>query len=146
MIKENTLYEIRITEEADSYVSAIALVDEPAIEKDFLAFEKYRKETVKAKSIWTETKYISEQGTTELGRLGLASKFEFPKPVDLIVDCLELCANDEAIVLDSFGGSGTRFSLISVRKVIAFGARGNVLMTWEQTSAWVARSGTTSAM
>ena len=70
-------------------------------------FEKYRKETVKAKSIWTETKYISEQGTTELGRLGLASKFEFPKPVDLIVDCLELCANDEAIVLDSFGGSGT---------------------------------------
>lgn len=70
-------------------------------------FEKYRKETVKAKSIWTETKYISEQGTTELGRLGLASKFEFPKPVDLIVDCLELCDNDEAIVLDSFGGSGT---------------------------------------
>lgn len=70
-------------------------------------FEKYRKETVKAKSIWTETKYISEQGTTELGRLGLASEFEFPKPVDLIVDCLELCDNDEAIVLDSFAGSGT---------------------------------------
>ena len=70
-------------------------------------FEKYRKETVKAKSIWTETKYISEQGTTELGRLGLASKFEFPKPVDLIVDCLELCDNDEALILDSFGGSGT---------------------------------------
>lgn len=70
-------------------------------------FEKYRKETVKAKSIWTETKYISEQGTTELGRLGLAAQFEFPKPVDLIVDCLELCDNDEAIILDSFGGSGT---------------------------------------
>ncbi|VVD68931.1 DNA methyltransferase [Pandoraea morbifera] len=70
-------------------------------------FEKYRKETVKAKSIWTETKYISEQGTTELGRLGLATRFEFPKPVDLIVDCLELCDNDEAIILDSFGGSGT---------------------------------------
>lgn len=47
MIKENTLYEIRITEESDSYVSAIALVDEPAIEKDFLAFEKYRKENTK---------------------------------------------------------------------------------------------------
>lgn len=70
-------------------------------------FEKYRKETVKAKSIWTDTKYISEQGTTELGRLGLGSEFQFPKPVDLIVDCLELCDNDEAIVLDSFAGSGT---------------------------------------
>ncbi|MEJ8856357.1 site-specific DNA-methyltransferase [Variovorax robiniae] len=70
-------------------------------------FEKYRKESVKAKSIWFDTKYISEQGTTELGRLGLGQAFEFPKPVDLIVDCLELCDNDEAIVLDSFAGSGT---------------------------------------
>ena len=70
-------------------------------------FEKYRKESVKAKSIWTDTKYISEQGTTELGRLGLGALFEFPKPVDLIVDCLELCDNDEAIILDSFAGSGT---------------------------------------
>ena len=70
-------------------------------------FEKYRKESVKAKSIWFETKYISEQGTTELGRLGLGSAFEFPKPVDLILDCLELCDNDEAIVLDTFAGSGT---------------------------------------
>ncbi len=70
-------------------------------------FEKYRKESVKAKSIWFETKYISEQGTTELGRLGLGAAFEFPKPVDLILDCLELCDNDEAIVLDTFAGSGT---------------------------------------
>lgn len=70
-------------------------------------FEKYRKESVKAKSIWFETKYISEQGTTELGRLGLGQKFEFPKPVDLILDCLELCGNDQAVVLDTFAGSGT---------------------------------------
>ncbi|QHD09135.1 MULTISPECIES: site-specific DNA-methyltransferase [Pseudomonas] len=70
-------------------------------------FEKYRKESVKAKSIWFDTKYISEQGTTELGRLGLGAAFEFPKPVDLILDCLELCDNDDAIVLDTFAGSGT---------------------------------------
>ncbi len=70
-------------------------------------FEKYRKESVKAKSIWLETKYISEQGTTELGRLGLGAEFQFPKPVDLIFDCLELCDSDDAIVLDTFAGSGT---------------------------------------
>lgn len=70
-------------------------------------FEKYRKESVKAKSIWSDNKYISEQGTTELGKIGLASDFEFPKPVDLIVDCLELCDNDSALVLDVFAGSGT---------------------------------------
>lgn len=70
-------------------------------------FEKYRKETVKAKSIWTETKHISEQGTTELGRLGLADKFEFPKPLGVIEDCLALATDEDSIVLDSFAGSGT---------------------------------------
>jgi len=70
-------------------------------------FEKYRKETVKAKSIWTETKHISEQGTTELGRLGLADKFEFPRPLGVIEDCLALATDEDSIVLDSFAGSGT---------------------------------------
>lgn len=70
-------------------------------------FEKYRKETVKAKSVWMETKHISEQGTAELGRLGLANKFEFPKPLGLIEDCLALATDEESIVLDSFAGSGT---------------------------------------
>ena len=70
-------------------------------------FEKYRKESVKAKSIWLDTKHISEQGTTELGRLGLADKFEFPKPLGVIEDCLALATDEDSIVLDSFAGSGT---------------------------------------
>jgi adenine-specific DNA-methyltransferase len=70
-------------------------------------FEKYRKETVKAKSIWFDTKYISEQGTTELGKLGLGGEFQFPKPVALVEDCIMLATEDDALILDSFAGSGT---------------------------------------
>lgn len=70
-------------------------------------FEKYRKETVKAKSIWFDTKHISEQGTTELGRLGLSNAFEFPKPIGILEDCLMLATDDDSIILDSFAGSGT---------------------------------------
>lgn len=70
-------------------------------------FEKYRKGSVKAKSIWLDTKYISEQGTTELTRLGLGEKFQFPKPVALIEDCIALATEDDALILDSFAGSGT---------------------------------------
>ncbi len=70
-------------------------------------FEKYRKETVKAKSIWFDTKHISEQGTNELGRLGLGDAFQFPKPVGLIQDCILLATDEDSIVLDSFAGSGT---------------------------------------
>ncbi|EFW82902.1 hypothetical protein ALP26_200086 [Pseudomonas savastanoi pv. glycinea] len=70
-------------------------------------FEKYRKGSVKAKSIWFDTKHISEQGTTALNRLGLGEQFQFPKPVALIEDCISLATEDDALILDSFAGSGT---------------------------------------
>ncbi|MCC8994986.1 MAG: site-specific DNA-methyltransferase [Candidatus Contendobacter sp.] len=69
--------------------------------------EKYRKETIKAKTIWNETKHISEQGTALLGELGLADRFQFPKPLGLLEDCLALATDEGALILDSFAGSGT---------------------------------------
>jgi adenine-specific DNA-methyltransferase len=70
-------------------------------------FEKYRKSSIKAKSIWFDTKFISEQGTTELTRLGLGDRFQFPKPVAMVEECIALATDESAIVLDSFAGSGT---------------------------------------
>ena len=70
-------------------------------------FEKYRKESVKAKTIWTETEFISEQGTYVLGELGLADAFQFPKPPELIRRCIQLATGDGDLIMDSFGGSGT---------------------------------------
>lgn len=70
-------------------------------------YEKYRKETYKAKTIWDETEMITEKGTVELGEHGLAKYFEFPKPVALIKKCLELGTKENSIVLDFFAGSGT---------------------------------------
>ncbi|MCM8569539.1 site-specific DNA-methyltransferase [Gramella jeungdoensis] len=70
-------------------------------------YEKYRKGTVKAKTIWTETEFISEQGTTMLNKLGLSQKFQFPKPVELVKRVIQLSTNSNSIVLDSFAGSGS---------------------------------------
>jgi len=70
-------------------------------------YEKYRKTTFKAKTIWTETGVITEQGTLELGNLGLAEYFPFPKPLELMRKILLLGSEDEDIVLDFFAGSGT---------------------------------------
>ena len=70
-------------------------------------YDKYRKGTVKAKTIWTETEMISEQGTSILRTLGLAEVFQFPKPVELVKRVLLLATNENSIVLDSFAGSGT---------------------------------------
>ncbi len=70
-------------------------------------YEKYRKETYKAKSIWVESEVISEQGTTELRQLNLSSEFNFPKPSYLIEKILQLGSNEDSIVLDFCAGSGT---------------------------------------
>jgi len=75
-------------------------------------FEKYRKETYKAKSIWLETKVISEQGTMELRQLGLADEFSFPKPSYLIEKILRLGSDKDSIVLDFCAGSGTTAQVV----------------------------------
>lgn len=70
-------------------------------------YERSRKSTTKAKSLWTETEVISEQGTVALGKLGLGDVFDHPKPVALLSKVLSLATSDEDIVLDFFAGSGT---------------------------------------
>lgn len=70
-------------------------------------YEKYRKTTYKAKTIWDEKAVISEQGTMELGAMGLSDSFQFPKPTYLIKKIINLGSNNDSIVLDFFGGSGT---------------------------------------
>lgn len=70
-------------------------------------YQRSRKSTTKAKSLWVETDVISEQGTIELGKLGLASYFEHPKPVGLIKKILRITTASDELVLDFFAGSGT---------------------------------------
>lgn len=70
-------------------------------------YEKSRKNTTKAKSIWTDTAVISEQGTVEAGRLGLGGILDFPKPLELIRRCVFLGTSEDDIVMDFFAGSGT---------------------------------------
>ena len=70
-------------------------------------YEKSRKSTTKAKSIWADTAVISEQGTVEAGRLGLGGILDFPKPVELIRRCVFLGTTEGDIVMDFFAGSGT---------------------------------------
>ncbi len=74
---------------------------------EFSIFEKYRKTTYKPKSIWDNSSFLTETGTVELRELGLEKYFDFPKPVNLIKECLKLSTVDDDIVLDLFAGSGT---------------------------------------
>lgn len=87
-------------------------------------YEKYRKGTYKAKTIWLEdveitdddeeddeiwdeTGVITEQGSVELKKYDMAETFDFPKPTYLIKKLLTLGSDRDSICIDFFSGSGT---------------------------------------
>jgi adenine-specific DNA-methyltransferase len=73
----------------------------------FNIYEKYRKTTYKAKSIWDEVDVITEKGTVELGELELSKYFDFPKPIALVKKAIAIEAACNDIILDFFSGSAT---------------------------------------
>ncbi len=72
---------------------------------EFSIFEKYRKTTYKPKSIWNDNSFLTETGTVKLRELGLEKYFDFPKPVNLIKECLRLSTVEDDLILDFFAGS-----------------------------------------
>lgn len=70
-------------------------------------YEKYRKTTYKPKSIWENNAFLTETGTVEVKGLGFNDEFDFPKPVQLISQIIQLSTGDEDLILDFFAGSGT---------------------------------------
>ena len=91
---------------------------------EFGIYEKYRKKTFKAKTIWfddieiteddddddgiwDETGVITEQGSSELRKYDMGEVFDFPKPTYLIKKVLSLGSDLDSICLDFFSGSAS---------------------------------------
>lgn len=70
-------------------------------------YEKSRRSIASPKSIWDSTEVINEQGTIELGQLGLGGCFDHPKPIGLIQKIIRIATEDGDLILDFFAGSGT---------------------------------------
>ena len=100
-------------------------------EGEWRIFEKYRKESVKAKTIWLDSKHISEQGTVELGEIGLADEFQFPKPLGLLQDVLAIATDENSLILDSFAGSGTTANAVLRANKLDGGNRNFILIEME---------------
>ena len=73
-----------------------------------LILEKFRREGKRERSILDSTEYRNERGTLVLKSvLEGAVAFDYPKSTDLVTRLIELGAENDSIVLDSFAGSGT---------------------------------------
>lgn len=91
---------------------------------EYGVYEKYRKGTYKAKTIWyedniigdlveedddiwEETGVITEQGSKELGVYGMADAFDFPKPSYLVRKVMQIGGSENDLFVDFFSGSAT---------------------------------------
>lgn len=69
--------------------------------------EKYRKNTVMARSVWWDKEVNSERGTIHLKELMGNKVFAFPKPEGTLKRIIEIATKENDIVLDFFMGSAT---------------------------------------
>lgn len=91
---------------------------------EYGCYEKYRKGTYKAKTIWfndfiigdiaeedddiwEETGVITEQGSKELGAYEMGDSFDFPKPTYLIKKVMGIGGDNHSVFVDFFSGSAT---------------------------------------
>ena len=70
-------------------------------------FQKTRKLSQTAKTLWQNKEFISNKGTKEVRELLGNNIFDFPKPLGLIERVLQIGTNEDSYVLDFFSGSST---------------------------------------
>lgn len=72
-----------------------------------IIYHKFREQQV-YKNVWTDKKYQSEfNGTNLLKSLLGSTSFSYPKSLYTVLDTIKLMSNEDSIILDFFGGSGT---------------------------------------
>jgi adenine-specific DNA-methyltransferase len=62
-------------------------------------------ERMPASTFWNDTR--TQTGADELDQIMGSRMFAFPKAVDFMARVIDLCADDNSLILDSFAGSGT---------------------------------------
>jgi adenine-specific DNA-methyltransferase len=95
----------------------------------WVPYEKIRESSKEsAFGSWLDQQGNNADGTAELKAIFGFKVFDTPKPVSLMEWLLSLCPNDDAIVLDSFAGSGTTAHAVIKRNSDDGGTRRFILV------------------
>ncbi len=70
-------------------------------------FKKDRDLTTLPKTVWFEKEFNSIVGTREVASIVGKGLFDFPKPLSLLQQIVEIASDDDSIILDFFSGSAT---------------------------------------
>ncbi len=88
-------------DEGDEEIESDDLLDDEDDEEDIV------ERVSKPKSFWLGGEFSSDRGKRVFKAVLPENKFDFPKSVDLIKQCLRMACPKNGLILDSFAGSGT---------------------------------------
>lgn len=91
-------------------------------------FQKIRKLTQSAKSLWNKREYQSNVGTKEVANLLGKGVFDFPKPVGLLKEIVQIGSDADALVIDLFSGSASMAEAVIAKNAEDGGHRKFVLV------------------
>ena len=77
------------------------------VRDEYKIYTKIRIKGDRPKTLWNRPEYSGTTGTNELKSLVSNNIFSYPKSVQLVIDSLQIATDEDSIVLDFFGGSGT---------------------------------------
>ncbi|MBN8923370.1 MAG: site-specific DNA-methyltransferase [Rhodanobacter sp.] len=99
--------------------------------KDYLQTEDGADSTTKPKTIWLDANLNMDLARKTVSEVMGRNAFDFPKPVALIQKLIELVPNQDALILDSFGGSGTTAHAVLAQNAKDGGNRKFILVECE---------------
>lgn len=76
-------------------------------DKEIRIFQKERKLSQLPKTVWTDKNIISNKGTKEVSELLSPGIFDFPKPLFLLQQIVQIGSDLDSLILDFFSGSAT---------------------------------------
>ena len=92
------------TKVADEWKTEIVV---KKVRDEYKIYTKIRIKGDRPKTLWNRPEYSGTTGTNELKSLVSNNIFSYPKSVQLVIDSLQIATDEDSIVLDFFGGSGT---------------------------------------
>ncbi len=99
---------------------------------NYRIFQKERKLTQTAKTLWNSKEFISNKGTAEVDELLGKGIFDFPKPLELVKQIVQIASEENSIVMDFFGGSSTTAHAVMQKNAEDGGNRKFILIQWQE--------------
>ena len=87
-------------------------------------------------TIWPHSEVGHNQDAkSEITKLGLLGRFDTPKPLRLLLQILKIATDKEALIIDSFSGSGTTAHAVLAANKLDGGARRFIMIEMEKKIA-----------